>query len=120
MALTADGPGTYRLRTLRIGYRPVTSDPLVLAAGGEVTRRIVLSSVPVALDGIRVVDRSECRSFSDSAAATFAVWEQIRAALTAAQLTEASRAISSTTVVYDRTLDAAGSKVLRQKSSVSV
>lgn len=117
--LTADGPGTYRLRTLRIGYRPITSEPLVLAAGGEVTRRIVLSSVPVALDGIRIVDRSECRAFSDSAASTFAVWEQIRAALTAAQLTEASRAISSTTVVYDRTLDAAGGKVLRQRSSVS-
>ena len=117
--LTADHAGTFRLRTLRIGFRPVTSDPVVLSDGSEVTRRIVLSNVPVALEGMRVVDRSECRAFSDSAAATFAVWEQIRAALTAAQLTEASRAIVSTTVVYDRTMDAAGSKVLRQKSSAS-
>lgn len=117
--LTADRAGTFRLRTLRIGFRPVTSDPVVLSDGSEVTRRIVLSNVPVALEGMRVVDRSECRAFSDSAAATFAVWEQIRAALTAAQLTEASRAIVSTTVVYDRTMDAAGSKVLRQKSSAS-
>ena len=116
--VTADRAGTYRLRTLRIGYRPSVSEPVVLRPGGEVTQRLALTGVPVALDAMRVVDRSECRAFSDSGAA-FAVWEQIRIALTAAQVAEASRAIASTTVAYERTLDPGGGRVLRQKSSVS-
>jgi hypothetical protein len=117
--ITADHAGTYRLRTLRIGFRPVTSDPIVLASGSEVTRRLALTGLPVALDGVRVVGRSECRAFSDSAAATFAVWEQIRGALTAAQITQASRAIASTTVRYERTLDGSGTKLVGQKAAVS-
>src|SRR6185503_422343 len=47
-------PGAYRLRTLRIGFRPSTSEPLTLAAGADVTRRLTLADVPLALDTVRV------------------------------------------------------------------
>jgi len=56
---------------------------MVLRAGGEITKRLVLSGLPIALDTIRVVDRNVCRAFTDSGAATYAVWEQVRAALIA-------------------------------------
>jgi len=104
--LSASRAGTYRLRTLRIGFRPVVSGPIAIAAGEQVTRRLVLNGLPIALDTIRVVDRSVCRAFTDSGAATYSVWEQIRTALTAAQLTAASRAIAVTTIARERTVGA--------------
>ncbi|MGE5732901.1 MAG: carboxypeptidase regulatory-like domain-containing protein, partial [Gemmatimonas sp.] len=104
--VAATRAGTYRLRTLRIGFRPVVSAPMAIAAGEQVTRRLVLTGLPIALDTIRVVDRSVCRVFTDSGAATYAVWEQIRTALTAAQLTAASRTIAVTTIARERTVGA--------------
>ena len=104
--LTAPHPASYRLRTLRIGYRPVMSSPFALEFGSDVTQRLELSDLPIALDTIRVVDRNVCRAFTDSGAATYAVWEQIRTALTAAQLTAASRTLAVTTVSFDRTVGA--------------
>ena len=107
--------GTFRLRTLRIGFKSATSEPIVLLAGGEVTRRLVLSGVSVALDTVRVVDRSSCHMSADSSVATvFAAWEQARTALTAAQLTAAARVINATTVSYDRVLEADGRRVKEQ------
>ena len=104
--LTAPRPASYRLRTLRIGYRPVVSAPFALEPASDVTRRLELADLPIALDTIRVVDRNVCRAFTDSGAATYAVWEQVRTALTAAQLTTASRALAVSTVAFDRTVGA--------------
>ena len=104
--LTAPRAASYRLRTLRIGYRPVMSSPFALELGSDVTRRVELTALPIALDTIRVVDRNVCRAFTDSGAATYAVWEQIRIALTAAQLTAASRTLAVSTVAFDRTVGA--------------
>lgn len=121
--LSASRAGNYRVRTLRIGFRPVISETVVLRAGGEITRRFVLSGLPIALDTVRVVDRNECRAFTDSGAATYALWEQVRTALIAADLTAASRTIAATTVAYERALDPgpgrAAGRVLRQHSTVS-
>src|SRR6266571_131576 len=51
-------PGSYRIRTLRIGFRPVMSEPAALTAGSEIAKRVVLSGLPIALDTMRVVDRN--------------------------------------------------------------
>jgi hypothetical protein len=103
--LAAGGAGTYRLRTMRIGFRSALSGPIALGAGETVTRRLVLAGVQFSLDTVRVVGRSECRTAADTGATTHAVWEQIRTALTATQLTAAARAFAATTLVYERTLD---------------
>jgi hypothetical protein len=112
--------GTYRLRTMRIGYKPTTSAPMVALLGGETTGRVVRSGAAVALDTVRVVDRNSCRVASDStAAATYAVLEQARTALSAAQLTLGGRTISATTVAYERMLEPDGRRVVRQSSRTS-
>ncbi|MEO7083539.1 MAG: carboxypeptidase-like regulatory domain-containing protein [Gemmatimonadaceae bacterium] len=103
--LTAPRAGTYRTSTLRIGFRPSLSEPVFLPLGGEITQRLTLNGVRVTLDAMKVEDRAVCRTFSDSAAATFAVWEQVRAALTATDVTARSRGITATTIDYDRVLD---------------
>lgn len=111
--------GTYRIRTMRIGYRPVTSELLQLTAGQEVTQRVSLVDLPVALDTIRVADRKACDVRPDTAAATFAIWEQVRAALTAAQLTAGNRTMSTRLVAYQRTLESRRrGRVLHQTSHV--
>src|SRR6185503_6873317 len=103
--VSAGQPGTFRVSTLRIGFRPTVSEPITLASGAVVTRRLTLAGVRVMLDTMRISDRSVCRAFSDSAAATFAVWEQIRGALTATELTAATKSFTATTVLYERMLD---------------
>jgi len=121
--IASSRPGSYRIRTLRIGFGPVMSEAVVLVSGGEIAKRLVLSGLPIALDTMRVVDRNVCRAFTDSGAATYAVWEQIRAALIAAELTAASRTIAATIVGYERALDPgpghSTGRILRQQSNVS-
>ncbi|MGH7619384.1 MAG: carboxypeptidase regulatory-like domain-containing protein [Gemmatimonadaceae bacterium] len=115
--------GTYRVRTLRVGFRPSLSNPISVVPGGEVTRRIVLDGLPIGLDTMRVVDRDVCRAFADSSAATYRAWEQVRTAITAAQLTAGTRSIAATTVSYDRSLDPgpgrSTGKILRDRSTTS-
>src|SRR2546423_2894380 len=57
--VVAPGPGTYRLRTTRIGFRPMTTESIVVAAS-DVGLRLVLVDVPFALDTVRVAGRNEC------------------------------------------------------------
>lgn len=101
--LTAPANGSYRIRSTRIGYRPVTTELIALDASAEVTRRLVLASNPVILGAVRSVDRPSCRALGlDSTAMTFAAWEQVRAALAAAELTAQGGGVSTTTLSYER------------------
>ena len=117
--IAAPGAGRYSLRTQRIGFRPATTPPLELRAGEEVAQRVLVAGLPITLDTIRVADRNACRAFTDSGAATYAVWEQVRAALTATELTTELRNIGATTVAYERVLDPSNNRVVQQKSTLA-
>jgi hypothetical protein len=110
--------GSYRLRTMRIGFRSVTSDAFALKAGEDIERRIVLTGVPLSLDTVRVAGRNPCQASFGSGTVGFTIWEQARTALTAAQLTARTRAIGATLISYQRSLDPVRGRVLRQVSSV--
>ncbi|MEP6733380.1 MAG: carboxypeptidase-like regulatory domain-containing protein [bacterium] len=116
--LNAVHGGTYRIRTLRIGFRPYTSDPIPLGASEDLIKRMRVVAVSIALDTMKVVGRNACREFRDSSAATFAVWEQVRTALTAAQMTSRAR-ISGSMVAYQRVLEPQQLRLLKQNSQVS-
>ena len=107
-------PGAHRLRALRIGFLPVVTPPFTLQPGAELDRPLVLAGIPVALDTVRVTSRGRCDVIPDSARATFRVWEQVRAALTAAEITGRARAVGARIITFERTLDPAGDQVLRQ------
>jgi hypothetical protein len=124
-ALTNDGgefrvaaatAGVFRLRSLRIGFRPTTSAALPLGAGQELTHRLDLVGVPVSLDTVRIVGRNSCRVPTDSAAATFAIWEQVRAALTATQLSAGARGVDATLMTFNRALEPDRERVLYQSA----
>ncbi len=117
--LTSARPGTFRVRALRIGFRPETSAPLTLRASEEREHRLVLAGVAISLDTVRVVDKNACGSGRDSAGVVFSAWEQARTALTATQLSGAARNMQATTVTYERTLDPSGRRVQKQSASLS-
>ena len=117
--VTARSAGTYRERTLRIGYRPFLSEPFSLAPGPELVRRLSLASLAFSLDTVRVVNVNSCGVRSDTATATFAIWEQIRAALTATQLSSGNRSSAARVVTYDRTLEADGRRIREQHSALA-
>jgi len=117
--LAAPSPGTYRLRTLRIGYRPSVSSPVALGAESTVEQEIVLVALPLHLDTVRVGDRTACSSIpADSAATIATVWEQARTALTAARLTAGGRVIAATTLSFQRTLDPSNGRIQTQLTAV--
>ncbi len=115
--VVAGTAGNYRVHTLRIGFRPTESPPIALQPGPDVTRRIVLTGLPIGLDTMRVAERNACRALSDSGAA-FAVWEQVRGAVTAAALTAAAHSVFTAVISYDRTLEPDARRVRTQTSTV--
>ncbi|MGE5731277.1 MAG: carboxypeptidase regulatory-like domain-containing protein, partial [Gemmatimonas sp.] len=117
--LGAPRAGAYRVRTLRIGYRPSVSAPIELADGADVTRRIVLDAIPLSLDTVRVDDRSVCRRrAADSSAVVFDAWEQVRAAVTATEVTSGGKDLVTTTVSFLRALEPSSKHIRTQSLSV--
>lgn len=111
--------GTFRLRTARIGYLPVLSAPLVLAAGETRAESVRISFLPLGLDTVRVAARSACRRQSGPGSSdVFALWDQARTALTAAQLTAAARAITATSVVYERAIERGSRRIKSQDAAI--
>lgn len=117
--LSVPSSGTYRLQTRRIGFRPSASEPVALAMGADVAHNITISDIALGLDTVRIAGQNICRGFADSGAATYAIWEQIRTALIATELTAGARSTFATTVSYDRTIDThPGNKILQQRANV--
>jgi hypothetical protein len=116
--LSGRSAGDYRVRTLRIGFRPMISDLLTLRVGGEIDHDFVLAGVPLSLDTVRVAARSACAAYPDSTAPLAAAWEQVRTALLAAQLTANTRTINATILRYWRTYDPSRKRILEQNESI--
>ena len=84
--LRAPAPGTYRLRTLRIGFRASTGAPFTLRA--DTTVRLVLDQIPQALPQVTAEERAECRdNLSQEGLATAILWDEARTAILAADIT---------------------------------
>jgi hypothetical protein len=116
--IAAPAAGAYRERTLRIGYRPHTSEPFRLGGDVEIVHRLALENVAFAMDTVRVVSANTCRVRTDTAASTYAIWEQVRIALTATQITSDDRAYGARVVPYERTLYADGRHIVAQQSAL--
>src|SRR5687767_12206374 len=114
----ARGPGQYRLRTMRVGFRPVTSDAFALEIGQELMRPLSLTGLPFSLETVNIEGRNPCRTPADSGAVVFALWDQARTAMNAVQLTSGSRGVGATLLTYERALDPDRERIIRQGSSI--
>ncbi len=96
-------PGSYRVRALRIGFRPWTSDPFTLAT--DVTRDTILRvpGDPILLDDIAVESNSPCRQSPDQDQRMALLWDEARTALAVAGAGSEDLAFSS--MITRRLLD---------------
>lgn len=115
--LSAPRAGTYRVRTLRIGFRPVVSAALQLSEGPDATLPLAIESVPVSLGAVRVERRANCPARQDVARA-YNAWNEVVTALNAALLSSRLRGTSATILGYDRWTAPGSNVVLRQGMNV--
>lgn len=113
--LAAREAGRHVVRVLRIGYRP--ADEAVTLRPAQVAQVLLHAGAAISLATVRVASRRTCEVHPDSGSITFAVWEQIRTSLVAAQIT-ASRQFITSAVTYERVLDPTGNRVIRQGSRI--
>ena len=85
--LRAGSPGTYRLRTLVVGYRRWESSDFTLARAQSVERLILLALVPIALPAYTVEAERTCVVRPEEGAAAAALWEEVRKTLQVTQMT---------------------------------
>jgi hypothetical protein len=83
----APSAGRFTLVIKRIGVRPTRSAPFALDANETHQEVIVVEAVVPALGAVRVTERASCRQPANGDARLVALWEDTRAALTAAVLT---------------------------------
>lgn len=106
VTLTARAPGRYALQVSRIGYAVSARTPIELAAGETRMVELAATAERIMLPEIVVEGSTPCKiTFESSIAAT--LWEQIRRALTATALTEAS-GLTLNARTLDRSLTASG------------
>lgn len=86
--IDAPGPGRYRLRADRIGYRSVHGDPFELARGDTVVRVVEAEVDAIPLAGIDVEGSRRCSVRPEEGLSTARVWEEARKALAAAEWTD--------------------------------
>src|SRR5260370_9980981 len=79
--LSAPEPGTYRLRSKRIGFRPYFSPALALHSGETRTYNAAVDPIPIALREVVVAGERQCDV--EAGASVAALWEEVRAAFAA-------------------------------------
>jgi hypothetical protein len=80
-ALRAPAAGRYVLRAERIGFASTSSEPLTLAAGEQVTHRLVGGGQRVLLDAVVVEGETRCALRPGVSEETSVVWGEVRKAL---------------------------------------
>lgn len=101
--LRAPGPGRYRLQTLRIGFRPFTSDAFALRADTTIT--LGLNQIPVNLPRVTAQEVANCRENPERSLATAILWDEARTAILAADITIRELDYRFTVMLHSRKYD---------------
>ncbi len=104
-AMTAPGPGRYRLRAARIGYEDAVTTPFELVAGQALERDLAVTVRAIRLEGLTVKARSRCELRREQGVETQALWSAVRTALTATELTKLERRLHYDVRQYSEDLD---------------
>jgi len=112
--------GPYRVRVLRLGFRPTLLAPVEVAAGQVRTLRIVLTGSIVSLAQVRVRSQSVCGTGvrEESGQLVADLWQQARFALLSTEIPAAGLPMETTAISYERTLDPLGVSVRAESSTV--
>lgn len=116
-ALRAPAAGTYRLRVLRIGFRRTQTSSFRIGAGETVDRVVRMPQLSVALTGIRVIGEQRCEGMPSGGEAIATVWDEVRKAVQAVQLTGSEQRLRMRVRDYTRDLALRGGGVTDEQSS---
>lgn len=83
--LALPGAGRWTVRAVRIGYRPVSAAPRMVAAGESVEVRLALEEVRMTLAPVTIVGERVCADRGEETRAVLAAWSAARTALDAAE-----------------------------------
>jgi len=114
--LDAPSAGTYRLRALRIGFRPTTSDTVTLLPGVTRVFDLVLDGGIVSLSEVNVTEAERCAPTAGGPAA-FEPWDEARKALEVASLSAAMPYIVET-MLHERHRNARDGRVLEESAKI--
>jgi hypothetical protein len=115
--------GTYALDVKRIGVRRARLGPLTVAAGETRRLDIPVEPLPAVLSSVRITGRTSCVRNPETNAKTAALWEDARAALTAAVISRGLTTGTDSVIRFERKLDVSTWRVLyetRRKVSASL
>ena len=106
--LTASSAGDHRILVRRVGYVPVSSPPIPIPAGEPISYVLAVSGQRVVLPSVVSRARRACRTDVQEVARTAVLWEEIRKALTASELTKAEGYSPVQLRVFEREMDREG------------
>lgn len=110
--LGAGAPGSYRLLVRRIGFRPDTSAPMLLAEAERRPVELAVRGRRVTLEAVHVDASKRCVA-RDQAGGVAQLWEQVRTALEVSEATNAAGTVPIELTVTDRRLRTDGSEETR-------
>lgn len=117
-ALRAATAGQYVISAKRIGVRRFTSAPFALA--GDETRRVDVTLEPLRyeLPTVTVSARSPCTIDPRESARVAALWDEVRTALSATQISLRDRLFRASITNYARVLNPRGLRVVSEERGV--
>lgn len=113
------GPGRYRLRSDRIGYRQAYSSFLEVAAAETLEYELRVAQIPVRLTTIEVEAETRCRERPDEEESTALLWEEAQKALAAASWSANQRTLQHRLHQYTRDLGRRRRRVSDEQARVS-
>jgi hypothetical protein len=118
-AMRAPSAGTWMLEVRAIGYAPRRTGAKSVGAGETVVEEVTLRQVATRLATLRVEARSACRRAGELDAVTSEVWDDVWAALAAAQLAREQRLVRAEVFVYTREVDVSTGLVMQEDRGVA-
>lgn len=113
--LRAPQPGRYRLEAKRIGVRRFESEAIELVASQDIQRNVELEALAYKLPTVTVHSVPLCVRRADQAGRIASLWEEVRAALTATQVSLRDRLVRARVVRYVHVLNAQNLQVEVQR-----
>ncbi len=112
------GPGRYAARALHIGYRPTIVAPFDVGADETRPMRIVLGNDPVNLVAVRVRSDDVCGVRDGSSMLIVDIWDQVRTALSATQLTSDGHGLQASLLEYAEETERDANHLVEAETSV--
>jgi hypothetical protein len=117
-SLRAPAAGSYALRAERVGYASTLSPAFALAAGQTLQRVLQASEQSVSLEGVVASGTARrCQVRPGNGELTATVWNEARKALASAAWGRQQRRLEYRVVRFERDLDPASGRVLRDTRS---